>query len=162
MVPYDVPHVTHDMILRFMGMNFSAITDGSARIPSKVGNEEKPIPTIVDGDKDSSPNPVPVGKTPEQDRAMWEGTLTGCLLSYNLVAEVMPSVLQCWIGCTRSVAHCPCDRIVPLPPKTPTRKRDLFVLARRGHSAQRELLSRANPSHERQWCTRGREWEWEY
>ncbi|KLO08516.1 KEX1 protein [Schizopora paradoxa] len=72
MVPYDVPHVAHDMILRFMGMNFSAITDGSARIPSKVGNEEKPIPTTVDGDKDANTNPIPVGKTPEQDKAMWE------------------------------------------------------------------------------------------
>ncbi len=88
MVPYDVPHVAHDMILRFMGMNFSAITDGSARIPSKVGNEEKPIPTTIDGDKDASLNPIPVGKTPEQDKAMWEGTLTAYFLRMNLVTEI--------------------------------------------------------------------------
>ena len=79
MVPYDVPHVAHDMILRFMGMNFSAITDGSARIPSKVGDDEKPIPTTIDGDKDANSNPVPTGKTPEQDKAMWEGMLAPVL-----------------------------------------------------------------------------------
>ncbi|KAJ3480480.1 hypothetical protein NLJ89_g12275 [Agrocybe chaxingu] len=45
MAPFDVPHITHDMILRFMGVNFTALVDGSARIPSA---------------------------TPEQDKAMWE------------------------------------------------------------------------------------------
>lgn len=74
MVPYDVPTVAHDMILRFMGVNFSAIADGSARIPSKVGDVEKPVPTFVDGSKDvDSKIPVPPSKTPEQDKAMWEG-----------------------------------------------------------------------------------------
>ncbi|KAG2740240.1 alpha/beta-hydrolase [Suillus brevipes Sb2] len=36
MAPYDVPDVAYDMILRFMGMDFSAIVDGSARIPSAI------------------------------------------------------------------------------------------------------------------------------
>ena len=73
MVPYDLPHVSHDMILRFMGMNFSAITDGSVKIPSKVGDEEKP--SIIEGSKDGADDTpaVPAGKTPEQDKAMWEG-----------------------------------------------------------------------------------------
>ncbi|KAL5508176.1 KEX1 [Sanghuangporus vaninii] len=71
MVPYDVPLVSHDMILRFMGVNFSAIADGSARIPSKVGDEEKPRPIVLDGEEGSDSN-VPTGKTPEQDKAMWE------------------------------------------------------------------------------------------
>jgi len=70
MAPWDVPHITHDMILRFIGVNFSAILDGTARIPSSIGNIKKPIhieqveakPTIA---------PLP-GKTPEQDKAMWE------------------------------------------------------------------------------------------
>ncbi|KAH9948790.1 alpha/beta-hydrolase [Amylocystis lapponica] len=69
MAGFDVPHVTHDMILRFMGMNFSAITDGSARIPSSVGEDVKPIPALLD--TSPSPNPAPA-KTPEQDKAMWE------------------------------------------------------------------------------------------
>lgn len=71
MAGYDVPHVTHDMILRFMGMNFSAITDGTARIPSKVGEQVKPIPTVL---KASATPTAPVAKTPEQDKAMWEGS----------------------------------------------------------------------------------------
>ena len=54
-------------------MNFSAITDGSVKIPSKVGNEEKP--SIIEGSKEDADDtiPVPAGKTPEQDKAMWEG-----------------------------------------------------------------------------------------
>ena len=43
MAAYDVPHVTHDMILRFMNVNLSAIVDGSARIPSSIGTNTKPI-----------------------------------------------------------------------------------------------------------------------
>jgi carboxypeptidase D len=70
MAGYDVPHVTHDMILRFMGVNFTALTDGSVRIPSVVGSDSKPVPTLLD--ETSTPTP-PSGKTPEQDKAMWEG-----------------------------------------------------------------------------------------
>src|SRR6266403_1998408 len=73
MAGYDQVHATHDMILRFMGMNFSAITDGTARIPSSVGNDAKPAFT---GDKPTSAAPPrPTAKTPEQDKAMWEGTI---------------------------------------------------------------------------------------
>jgi len=70
MAPYDVPHITHDMILRFMGVNFSAIVDGSARIPSSIGTETKPIFIATSTAKPTN-LPVP-GKTPEQDKAMWE------------------------------------------------------------------------------------------
>ncbi|TBU33044.1 alpha/beta-hydrolase [Dichomitus squalens] len=69
MVGYDVPHVAHDMILRFMGVNFTAITDGSARIPSAVGEDAKPLPAKLD--EAATPSPVST-KTPEQDKAMWE------------------------------------------------------------------------------------------
>ncbi|KAI9467108.1 alpha/beta-hydrolase [Lactarius psammicola] len=59
MAGYDQPHATHDMMLRFMGMNFSAITDGTARIPSSS--------------KPASVTPAPpTTKTPQQDKAMWE------------------------------------------------------------------------------------------
>ncbi len=54
MAGYDLPHVTHDMILRFMGVNFSAINDGTARIPSSVGDDIKAIPTVLD----PSPSPT--------------------------------------------------------------------------------------------------------
>ena len=70
MAGYDVPHVTHDMILRFMGVNFTALTDGSARIPSVVGSDSKPVPTLLDAVPSATPTS---GKTPEQDKAMWEG-----------------------------------------------------------------------------------------
>lgn len=70
MAGYDQPHATHDMILRFMGMNFSAITDGTARVPSSVGDDEKP--SFIES-KPASVMPVPsTTKTPEQDKAMWE------------------------------------------------------------------------------------------
>jgi hypothetical protein len=70
MVPYDVPDIAHDMILRFMGMNFSAIADGSARIPSTVGDDAKPI-FLDSGDIPlSSPSP---GNMPEQSKAQWDG-----------------------------------------------------------------------------------------
>jgi len=68
MAPFDVPHITHDMMLRFMGVNFTAIVDGSARIPSTIGTDAKPI--FVEG-HDAKPTPPPA-KTPEQDKAMWE------------------------------------------------------------------------------------------
>jgi carboxypeptidase D len=71
MVPYDVPNIAHDMILRFMGTNFSAITDGSAKIPSSVGNDVKPI---FDSDESSQPPQSNAGTSPLQDKAMWEGT----------------------------------------------------------------------------------------
>ncbi|KAI0650444.1 alpha/beta-hydrolase [Trametes meyenii] len=69
MVGFDVPHVAHDMILRFMGVNFTAITDGSARIPSAVGDDAKPLPAVLDEVPTSTPAP---SKSPEQDKAMWE------------------------------------------------------------------------------------------
>ncbi|TFK72001.1 alpha/beta-hydrolase [Pluteus cervinus] len=68
MAGYDLPHVTHDMILRFMGFNFSAIVEGSAKIPSSIGGDTKPV--FVGGD--AAPTNTPPAKTPEQDKAMWE------------------------------------------------------------------------------------------
>lgn len=70
MVGYDVPHVSHDMILRFMGVDFSQIAEGSARIPSAVGDDRKV--TWVEGAAAQTGKEAS-GKTPEQDKAMWEG-----------------------------------------------------------------------------------------
>lgn len=83
MAGFDVPHIAHDMILRFMGVNFSAISspEGSIRIPSAVGDDSKPVPVLLD----SQPTTTPISnKTPEQDKAMWEGILTRCLCLYML------------------------------------------------------------------------------
>jgi len=70
MAGYDQLDATHDMILRFMGMNFSAITDGTARIPSSVGDDVKPA--FTETNPASAVPSTPSAKTPEQDKAMWE------------------------------------------------------------------------------------------
>ena len=74
MAGYDQLHATHDMILRFMGMNFSAIADGTARIPSSVGDNVKPA--FTEEKPASAAPPRPTTKTPEQDKAMWEGMIS--------------------------------------------------------------------------------------
>lgn len=89
MAPFDVPHVTHDMLLRFMGVNFTAIVEGSAKIPSTIGNIAKPI--FVE-ENEATPQPVAPAKTPQQDKAMWEGRLLyATTKSYN---ELMILTLQ--------------------------------------------------------------------
>jgi len=46
MVGFDVPQVAHDMMLRFMGVDFGRIHEGTAsRIESSVGGTEKPSVT---------------------------------------------------------------------------------------------------------------------
>ncbi|KAF8559462.1 carboxypeptidase KEX1 [Imleria badia] len=69
MVPYDVPDAAHDMILRFMGVDFSAILEGSARIPSSVGDDAKPI--FMD-DENLPVSSKPPESTPGQTKAQWE------------------------------------------------------------------------------------------
>ena len=120
MAGFDVPHITHDMILRFMGVNFSSITDGSARIPSSLGDEKKPVP-ILEAEKKPSSVPVPVGKTPEQDKAMWEGSsrpLYPSPLFFHIKStslanvRIRRSVLQCWLSRARARAYRrPCRRL---------------------------------------------------
>ena len=72
MVPYDVPHVAHDMILRFMHVNFSALADGTARIPSSVGADAKPH-FVTLGEAEGEEGEDKPGKTEEQHTAMEEG-----------------------------------------------------------------------------------------
>lgn len=77
MVPYDVPVVAHDMILRFMGVDFARLGGGSATIiPSAVGNNLKPISGAVEGGSGSGATEDGPKTTPEQDKAMWEGALS--------------------------------------------------------------------------------------
>lgn len=110
MVGFDLPHVAHDMILRFMGVNFSAIADGSARIPSSIGDVSKPVwvglgedavAGAEDGTSSAGGTVGAGGKSPEQDKAMWEG-------AFVLVFESNPSYLR---ECEkRRSAHCLCMR----------------------------------------------------
>jgi len=69
MAPFDVPHVTHDMMLRFMGVNFTGLIDGTAKIPSTIGTDAKPV--FVE-DHEVQPGAPSSVKTPQQDKAMWE------------------------------------------------------------------------------------------
>ena len=73
MVPYDVPHVAHDMMLRFMDVNFTYIHEGTANIPSSIGSTPAGAkPLYLPAASLTSITAVPQGKTPEQEKAMWE------------------------------------------------------------------------------------------
>ena len=108
MVPYDVPAIAHDMILRFMGVDFSAILEGSARIPSSVGDNVKPI--FFD-DENLPVSSKPPGKTPEETKAQWDGERLLFVL-WSFVGVTMGamafvySVLQCRDGRTGVFTHC--------------------------------------------------------
>jgi carboxypeptidase D len=55
------------MMLRFMEVDFSHVADGSARIPSSVGNMSKAI-NFADGGRGG----LPV-KSPAEEKARWDG-----------------------------------------------------------------------------------------
>jgi len=80
-----------------MGMNFSAITDGTARIPSSVGNNAKP--EFTEEKPASAAPPRPTAKTPEQDKAMWEAYYNAgsAAIVLVLILAVLGSVFWCRI-----------------------------------------------------------------
>jgi len=109
MAPYDVPHVAHDMVLRFMGVNFSAIVDGSARIPSSIGTTTKPLFVATSTDK---PTNVPVsGKTPEQDKAMWEAYYNAGSAAIILVLIIVGISIFLWCRVRRNRVKLPEARL---------------------------------------------------
>lgn len=75
MVPYDVPLAAHDMILRFMEVDFTKLSGGSATlISSKLGDKVKPISAGLETGKNTTDGGAGDGKTNTvQDKAMWEG-----------------------------------------------------------------------------------------
>ncbi|KAL0577452.1 Cell death protease [Marasmius crinis-equi] len=109
MAPFDVPHVTHDMILRFMGVDFSAIMEGSAKIPSSIGSETKPqfLPDAL-----ASITPIPAGKTPEQDKAMWEAYYNAGAVGVVLflIVAAIGTFFWCRIRRRRTALHLPVNR----------------------------------------------------
>ncbi|KAF5371322.1 hypothetical protein D9758_004167 [Tetrapyrgos nigripes] len=94
MVPFDLPHVAHDMILRFMNVNFSAIYEGSAKIASNVGSDYKPV---FQETSTEQATPVPTGKTPQQDKAMWEAYYNAgsAALVLVIIIIVIGAILWC-------------------------------------------------------------------
>jgi len=103
MVPYDKPHVTHDMILRFMGVDFSALTGGTAQIPSNVGLDFKPSFKPVLDEKMPQSGTIAPGKakTPEQDKAMWEAYYNAGSAALVLVLIALAVGLFFWIRSRR-------------------------------------------------------------
>ncbi|KAG8824527.1 Cell death protease [Serendipita sp. 401] len=87
MVGFDVPHVAHDMMLRFMNVDFSRLNAGTAgRIESSLGDEEKS--SIIPGG----------GKLSEVElKAKWQayynaGTVA---LIVVLIAVTIGTILYC-------------------------------------------------------------------
>ncbi|KAG8679918.1 Cell death protease [Ceratobasidium sp. 394] len=75
MVPYDVPVVAHDMILRFMNVDFKLLGGGTGTtVVSAVGNNVKQVGAIEGGGGGNTEAGSGTGgkTTPEQDKAMWE------------------------------------------------------------------------------------------
>ncbi|KAF8314741.1 alpha/beta-hydrolase [Clavulina sp. PMI_390] len=84
MVGFDVPHIAHDMILRFMGVDFSVINShhgSTGAIPSTLGDDAKPIdavmtpPTSGTGSGTGTPSGTgdgAKGGTTKGDDAMWQ------------------------------------------------------------------------------------------
>ena len=72
MVGFDVPIVAHDMMLRFMNVDFTKLTDGSVRISSAVGDNVKPVVDLSgagDGSSDSNGMHPP---TAAEEIARWD------------------------------------------------------------------------------------------
>ncbi|KAJ7682213.1 Alpha/Beta hydrolase protein [Mycena polygramma] len=97
MAPFDLPHVSHDMILRFMGVNFSAIVGGSAQIPSSIGDTAKPHFLDVDAPATTTPAVSDTGKSPQQAKAMWEAYYNAG--SAALVLTVIFAAIGIFVWC---------------------------------------------------------------
>ncbi|KAN0126754.1 serine carboxypeptidase [Russula decolorans] len=138
MAGYDQLDATHDMILRFMGMNFSAITDGTARIPSSVGNNAKPA--FTEEEPASAAPAHPTAKTPEQDKAMWEAYYNAgsAAIVLVLILAVLASVFWCRIR-RRRLQGLPIakneEESIPLTQNLPAE--DSYPLDNRGLSSRK-------------------------
>jgi carboxypeptidase D len=95
MAPFDVPHLTHDMMLRFMNVDFSAIVSGSALIPSSLGTKSKPH-FLNAADSNKAMPAVPSGKTTEQSKAMWEAYYNAGSAALVLVLILLVIGLFVW------------------------------------------------------------------
>ncbi|PFH50137.1 hypothetical protein AMATHDRAFT_41047 [Amanita thiersii Skay4041] len=108
MAPFDSPHITHDMMLRFMGVNFSAIVDGSARIPSSLGDKTKPVFIATNSAQPTGP-PIS-GKTPEQDKAMWEAYYNAGSAALVLVLIFLGIGVFLWCRVRRNGVRLPVNK----------------------------------------------------
>ena len=104
MVGFDLPHVAHDMILRFIGVDFSVINShktSTGAIPSRVGDDVKPIDGVANpgssgtgGDSTSGGgNAPPKGTTPAGDPAIWQGMLVYKYFTHHTLSIYCFSIL---------------------------------------------------------------------
>jgi hypothetical protein len=86
MVPYDLPNVAHDMMLRFMNVDFGSLIDGTPSWKSRIGDDARV--TAVKAGTVSNGVPLPEGTTAAGTGSTkgedWEGQFllsSSCFLS---------------------------------------------------------------------------------
>lgn len=99
MVGFDVPVVAHDMILRFMDVDFTKLTEGSVRIPSAVGDDSKPS---IDPNDGGGSNGVHV-PTPAEEKARWDAYYNAGTAALVFVLIVLAIGLFFYLRSKRSV-----------------------------------------------------------
>jgi hypothetical protein len=87
MVGFDVPHVTNDMILRFMDVDVSLVAGQAASSKSRVGDDERVYLGLISSLAGAG---VPLLKGGNTD---WECTSSSTVLSMELTY----SMVQCRI-----------------------------------------------------------------
>ncbi|KAJ7771009.1 Alpha/Beta hydrolase protein [Mycena maculata] len=111
MAPFDLPHVSHDMILRFMGVDFTALIGGSAKIPSSLGTTTKPqfLEDVATSDTPTVPD---AGKSPQQAKAMWEAYYNAgsAALVLALIFGAIGLFVWCRMRRRRSAPRLPVDQ----------------------------------------------------
>ncbi|KAF9534583.1 alpha/beta-hydrolase [Crepidotus variabilis] len=119
MAPFDIPDITHDMMLRFMNVNFSSVIDGTARIPSAIGSDVKPHfeEKLDTGEGQGTPASA---KTPQQNKAMWEAYYNAgsAALVLIIVFLVIGTFVYCRLRRKRvqlpTTTHDPNEENIPL------------------------------------------------
>ena len=91
MAGFDVPHVTNDMMLRFMGVDFTLVPGIAAGSESKVGKVDR-VHLGIAGEK---PGGVPILKGGNSGTE-GEYMLCTCVVSGDIV--LMFSGVQCRLG----------------------------------------------------------------
>jgi len=100
MVGFDVPHIAHDMMLRFMGVDFTALLTGSALFPSEVGGAIKPVIKPAPGNS-SDDDSVKPPSSDEADRTRWQGYYDAGSATLVLVLIALAIGLFCYLRVKR-------------------------------------------------------------
>jgi len=99
MVGFDVPHIAHDMMLRFMGVDFAALLAGSAQFPSEVGGTVKPVIKPPPGNSSSGDIKLPFSE--EDDPARWQAYYDAGSATLVLILIALAIGLFCYLRVKR-------------------------------------------------------------